>query len=83
MGLMGPIQALFAQLMAQRQRETLAPDPRNVDSRSPESYSDFVRLFSQPAQYPQPAMPFRMPEQAGPEPPVNRARISQMYEGRK
>ena len=67
---MGPLQQLFAQLMAQQ--ETVGRDPRNVDTREPQSYSDFVRLFGQPPASAQPNMPYREAQQAGPAPPTGK-----------
>lgn len=77
---MGPIQALFAKFLAEQQG--LAPDPRNVDRREPESYSDFVRLFSQPpVNRTPPAMSFRDRMQDGPSPPVGRLEMA--FRGQK
>jgi hypothetical protein len=57
--------------------DVIPPDPRNVDRREPESYSDFVRLFSQPpVRRDIPEMPFRDREQAGPSPPVGRLEMA-------
>lgn len=56
---------------------TLAPDPRNVDRREPESYSDFVRLFGHPpVSRVTPEMPFRDRMQEGPSPPVGRLEMA-------
>lgn len=75
---MGPIQLLFAKLLGERQaQEPMPQDPRNVDRREPESYSDFVRLFGQPpVSRTPPVMPFRDREQAGPSPPVGRLEMA-------
>ncbi len=75
---MGPIQLLFAKLLAEKQaQDTLAPDPRNMDRREPESQSDFSRLFGQPpASRTPPVMPFRDRMQEGPSPPVGRLEMA-------
>ena len=73
---MGPIQLLFEQMLARKQQEQMAPDPRLRGREfpppyaSPQDVSAFYR--SDVDRSAPPVMPFRGQEQAGPAPPVGR-----------
>lgn len=74
---MGPLQAMFAQLLARRQQEEqMAPDPRFRGREFPPFYappSDVSAFYQSPVdRSAPPILPFRDQEQAGPAPPVGR-----------
>lgn len=74
----GPLQQLFARLLATRQAEELAPDPRNARvQREPPFYSDYARFYSTPVdRTAPPPMAFRRAEQEGPAPPLGRLEMA-------
>lgn len=92
MGMMGPLQALFAQLMAQRKNEETESLRARLGAGDP---GGTIYLDSKPSPLPvvtgwdwqtgqNQTPPFRDPSmEAGPAPPTDRGRISQLYRGRK
>lgn len=74
---MGPLQMLFAKLLADRAQGDMPADPRARGMQSPPFYSDYNAFYRQPVDRTGVGpMPFRMPDQAGPEPPVGRLEMA-------
>jgi hypothetical protein len=76
----GPIQLLFEQMLARKQQEEMAPDPRLRGREFPPPYappSDVSAFYgSDVNRSAPPVMPFREQEQAGPAPPLGRLEMA-------